>query len=181
MATLRGLTGMSSLLWHINGAFKGPVPGCCNGNQAAVSTSTQWKNKYNRNGKRDRALRYQLQTRYRGQTEGGANRTMIIAGGAGMYSSGLAGTVLTTQEQPGDHFLYLGKVLEPQKMGTYVTYPYLVFWCCVSSLGYQCVTRCYQTVTNPCVCTLRSNVPNEKGSLEANHSHNSINVLLSTY
>jgi hypothetical protein len=26
-----------------------------------------------------------------------------------------------------------------------------VFRCCVRSLGYKCVTRCYQTVTNPCV------------------------------
>jgi len=26
-----------------------------------------------------------------------------------------------------------------------------LFRCCVSSLGYKCVTRCYQTVTNPCV------------------------------
>ena len=32
-----------------------------------------------------------------------------------------------------------------------VVHPMGVFRCCVSSLGYQCVTRCYQTVTNPCV------------------------------
>ena len=34
---------------------------------------------------------------------------MSIAEGKEVYSSGPAGTVLTTREQPGDHFLPLGK------------------------------------------------------------------------